>query len=212
METEIKLSPVSAHTAGQVFGDPLLAPFLGDARRTDMESIYYADRDGALARAGAALRLRRENGDGVCCLKIKAGRQGLADVRQEFEVPAEDVNEGAYKLSRLPDMPFAAAEALKDAAFDPVCQCDFTRTEADYRSETLEFTLSYDIGEYRKGELSAPLGELELELRRGDTPEMDAICRALMEKYGLAVCEVSKYARAMSLEAPEENTDEAAQA
>lgn len=212
METEIKLSPVSAHTAGQVFGDPLLAPFLGDARRTDMESIYYADRDGALARAGAALRLRRENGDGVCCLKIKAGRQGLADVRQEFEVPAEDVNEGAYKLSRLPDMPFEAAEALKDAAFDPVCQCDFTRTEADYRSETLEFTLSYDIGEYRKGELSAPLGELELELRRGDTPEMDAICRALMEKYGLTVCEISKYARAMSLEAPEENTDEAAQA
>ena len=212
METEIKLSPVSAHTAGQVFGDPLLAPFLGDARRTDMESIYYADRDGALARAGAALRLRRENGDGVCCLKIKAGRQGLADVRQEFEVPAEDVNEGAYKLSRLPDMPFEAAEALKDAAFDPVCQCDFTRTEADYRSETLEFTLSYDIGEYRKGELSAPLGELELELRRGDTPEMDAICRALMEKYGLAVCEISKYARAMSLEAPEENTDEASQA
>lgn len=212
METEIKLSPVSAHTAGQVFGDPLLAPFLGDARRTDMESIYYADRGGALARAGAALRLRRENGDGVCCLKIKAGRQGLADVRQEFEVPAEDVNEGAYKLSRLPDMPFEAAEALKDAAFDPVCQCDFTRTEADYRSETLEFTLSYDIGEYRKGELSAPLGELELELRRGDTLEMDAICRAIMEKYGLAVCEVSKYARAMSLEVPEENTDEASQA
>ena len=195
METEIKLSPVSAHTAGQVFGDPLLVPFLGDARRTDMESIYYTDREGALARAGAALRLRRENGDGVCCLKIKAGRQGLADVRQDF------------------DMPFEAAEALKGAAFDPVCQCDFTRTEADYRSETLEFTLSYDIGEYKKGELSAPMGELELELRRGDPLEMDAICRALMEKYALAVCTVSKYARAMSLEAPaEENTDEAAQA
>ena len=105
METEIKLSPVSAHTAGQVFGDPLLVPFLGDARRTDMESIYYTDREGALARAGAALRLRRENGDGVCCLKIKAGRQGLADVRQEFEIPAEDVGEGAYRLSRLPPRP-----------------------------------------------------------------------------------------------------------
>lgn len=213
METEIKLSPVSAHTAGQVFGDPLLVPFLGDARRTDMESIYYTDREGALARAGAALRLRRENGDGVCCLKIKAGRQGLADVRQEFEIPAEDVGEGAYRLSRLPDMPFEAAEALKNPSLDPVCRCDFTRTEADYRSETLEFTLSYDIGEYKKGELSAPMGELELELRRGDPLEMDAICRALMEKYALAICEVSKYARAMSLEAPaEENTDEAAQA
>ena len=57
------------------------------------------------------------------------------------------------------------------------------------------------------------MGELEFELRRGDPLEMDAICRALMEKYALAVCEVSKYARAISLEAPaEENTDEAAQA
>ena len=76
METEIKLSPVDAAIASQVFADELLRPHLGDARRSDMESIYYIDKYGLLGKMKAGLRIRQENGEGVCCLKVSRRTEG----------------------------------------------------------------------------------------------------------------------------------------
>lgn len=198
METEIKLSPVGAATASQVFGDELLAPCLGEARRFDMESVYYHDEGGLLEQLRATLRLRTENGDGVCCLKITSGHAGAAAVREEYEVPAETIEDGAAVLSENTELSDELRAAL-GGPFAPVCACSFTRTEADYTSDTLSFVLSYDVGEYRKGELTAPLGEMELELKDGDVDALNALADAIVKKYGLTVSTRGKYRTAMAL-------------
>lgn len=200
MELEIKLSPVTAAQASKVFGDPRISPFLGEAVRRDMESVYYGDGKGLLRQLGCALRLRSENGRPVACLKIRSGQSGMAEVRQEYEVEAKDIDDGVKKLLELEDMSPEGAAALRelDGLF-PACGNSFTRTEAQYDQGGLSFILSYDIGEYFKGDLRAPLGELELELREGDPAALNALCRALCDSHGLTVCHVSKYQRAMEL-------------
>ena len=42
------------------------------ARITEMDAQYFDTPDGALAAEQAALRLRRENETGICCLKLAA--------------------------------------------------------------------------------------------------------------------------------------------
>ena len=71
MEREIKLSPVMAKTASEIFAAPDIAPFLGPLERTDMETVYFTDSQGVLEGLKAALRLRRENGVSVCCFKME---------------------------------------------------------------------------------------------------------------------------------------------
>jgi len=203
-ETEIKLSPVDPPTASRVFADRLLAPYLSEAGRSDMESVYYSCPGGSLSDLGAALRLRMENGSGVCCLKIKSGFNGQSEMRYEYEVPAATIEEGAAKLSEIADIPDDIASLLLAGKFIPECGCSFTRTEARYTSGSLSFALSYDIGEYYRGDVRAPLGELELELKEGRAEDMNAVCAAITEKYGLEVCRVSKYASAMALGLDEE--------
>jgi len=207
METEIKLSPVDAAIASQVFADELLRPYLGDARRSDMESIYYIDKYGLLGKMKAGLRIRQENGEGVCCLKVSRRTEGSAKVREEYEVPAEDITEGVQKLCGLEEMPDELKAVLEGAELSPVCGCSFTRTEADYDHDGLQFVLSYDIGEYTKGELRAPLGEIELELKAGDIDALNALCDQLIRKYGLKVGTQGKYTVAMLLDQPREESE-----
>lgn len=199
MEIEIKLSPVSPQAASQVFADELLTPYLGNAERYDMESIYYTDAGGVLRAHGAALRMRHENGRGVVCLKINNGEQGSAKVRHEFEAEAATLSDGIYVLCQLPEIPNDICEALQLSEITPECGCSFTRTEALYSSPELAFALSFDIGECYKGDLRAPLSEIELELKGGSVEHLNTICKLLMERHGLIVCEVSKYRRALML-------------
>lgn len=200
MELEIKLSPVTASQGSRVFGDGEIAPFLGEAVRRDMESVYYGDDKGVLRRRGCALRLRRENGRPVVCLKIRSGQSGMAEVRQEYEVEAESIGEGVKRLLELDGMSSEGAEALGEAGgLFPVCGNSFTRTEAEYSKGGLVFVLSYDVGEYFRGDIRAPLGELELELKEGDPSELNALCERLMERHDLTLCHTSKYQRAMEL-------------
>lgn len=207
METEIKLSPVAAAVASQVFADELVRPHLGDVRRSDMESTYYIDKYGILGKMKAGLRLRTENGEGVCCLKVSRRTEGSAKVREEYEVPAETIADGVMRLCGLEALPDELRAVLEGADLSPVCGCSFTRTEADYDDGQLKFVLSYDIGEYIKGDLRAPLGEIEMELKEGSVEALNTLCDRLRAKYSLPVGLQGKYTTAMLLDAPK--TDEA---
>lgn len=204
METEIKLSPVEPSQASQVFGSDLIRPHLGPSRRHDMESTYYQDKYGLLQKIRAALRLRRENGEGVCCLKVKKGVDGAAAVRHEYEVRAESIEAGVELLCQMDEIPEEIRAILRGAELTPVCGSVFTRTEADYTEEGLTFVLSYDIGEHHNGDRRAPLGEIELELKDGSIDRLNEIAEYIVRTYGLEYGKVSKYAAAMALGEPNE--------
>lgn len=199
MEREIKLSPVMAKTASEIFAAPDIAPFLGPLERTDMETVYFTDSQGVLEGLKAALRLRRENGVSVCCFKMEKAVGRALSERLELSCEAPDIKSGAHDLALMPEMPESAKNTLLNGELLPVCSCVFTRTHGVFEKDGLSFVLSYDTGELSKGKAKGSICELELEHVSGDISLMEKLADGICAKYGLSPCSLSKYQRAMAL-------------
>lgn len=196
METEVKFSPVDERCFRAMLADRALSRPVTPLRRLKMETVYYDDPAHILSAHGWTLRLRRENGRGVCTFKGRAS--GLS--RLELETAAETVEEGARQLALLPELPPQARTALRAERFLPVCGASFVRQVQKRQTEELTFFLSWDEGWLFRGEHSAPFTEAELELCSGTEQALSALAEKYRRRFGLAVCSRSKQQRAMALE------------
>lgn len=196
METEVKFSPVDERCFQAMLADRALSRPVTPLRRLKMETVYYDDPAHILSAHGWTLRLRRENGRGVCTFKGRAS--GLS--RLELETAAETVEEGARQLALLPELPPQARTALRAERFLPVCGASFVRQVQKRQTEELTFFLSWDEGWLFRGEHSAPFTEAELELCSGTEQALSALAEEYRRRFGLAVCSRSKQQRAMALE------------
>lgn len=172
-----------------------------DAQRRviQMRSQYYDTVDGLLRRHGAALRLRRENERTVCCLKC--GGHTTADgmhAREEYECVADNAADG---LSRLPECgaPLDLCTLALAAPLEMLCAVDFMRCAVRLRQEDALCELALDEGELRHGTRTAPLYEIELELRAGGEQPFHALAAALADRFSLIPEPESKLARALRL-------------
>ena len=198
MEIEIKLSPVTQAQFSALLSDPAVAPHLSlEPEITHMEAIYYDDIPGNLAQRKMTLRLRRENGVGICTFKAPA--QGEF-ARLEVECPAETVEQGVQTLLEQGKLPFPAAALLSRMMLVPTCGARFVRRENRVTMEDVVFLLSWDQGELYAGDNTAPLSEIELEFCSGSVEALVREARRLMEVYGLPFCKDSKQKRAAALE------------
>lgn len=198
LETEIKLSPVTETQAAALLADAGTAPFLSPETQIRMETVYYDDAPGNLAAQHMTLRLRRENGRGVCTFKAPAA---AAFSRLELEAEAETIESGIAALLAAGRLPFSAAALLSRMQVFPTCGARFLRRSRRFSRDGFSCVLSYDIGRVFAGEHSAPLAELEAELEQGTPQELTGWFLPLAAQYGLSVCSVSKHARALALRA-----------
>lgn len=196
MEIEVKFSPVDERCFRAMLADRALSRPTAPLLRLKMKTIYYDDPARILSTHGWTLRLRRENGRGVCTFKGRAS--GLS--RLELETAAETVEEGARQLALLPELPPQARTALAAERFSPICGASFVRQVQKRQTEELTFFLSWDEGWLFRGEHSAPFTEAELELCSGTEQALSALAEKYRRRFGLAVCSRSKQQRAMALE------------
>lgn len=196
MEIEVKFSPVDERCFLAMLAEQALSRPLTPLRRLKMETVYYDDPAHILSAHGWTLRLRWENGRGVCTFKGRAS--GLS--RLELETAAETVEEGAKRLALLPELPPQARTALRAERFLPVCGASFVRQVQKRQTEELTFFLSWDEGWLFRGEHSVPFTEAELELCGGTEQALSALAEKYRRRFGLAVCSRSKQQRAMALE------------
>lgn len=112
-----------AHLAAQ----EALAGFpLGPVRRTFVCDTYFDTDDGALARAGAGLRVRRLDGRTLVTLKVTRAQEGALTEREEYEAPLDleslrEVGERIRPLIGTGSVPFAAFAAGRPAGpLEPV--------------------------------------------------------------------------------------------
>lgn len=197
MEIEIKLSPVTQAQFSALLRDPAVAPHLSlEPELTHMEATYYDDAVGNLAQRKMTLRLRRENGVGVCTFKVPA--QGEF-ARLEVECPAETVEAGVQTLLEQGKLPFPASALLSRMMLRPTCGARFTRIAHTLTQGDFACVLSYDCGELFAGERTAPIAECEAELVSGTAQQLEAFFLPLAAKHGLPVCHQSKHARAKAL-------------
>lgn len=198
MEIEVKYR-TTPEQALLLWRHPLLAPWLGESRRVPMEALYYDTPSGDCARAGFALRLRREGQLLVCAVKggEKPDAGGMAR-RIEIEKQAESLEQGVRALLEDPALPQGWRSALAGPLVEKA-RMTFSRQAADYRRQGLWVELCQDQGQILAGGKSAPIGECELELKEGDEEQFLGLVAALEQSLGWQPWTQSKYARAKEL-------------
>ncbi|TCV98850.1 CYTH and CHAD domain-containing protein [Biostraticola tofi] len=163
-----------------------------------LTNIYYETPDNTLRRHGIGLRIRRY-GDRYEMTAKTAGRVvGGLHQHPEYNV---DLPSGELDLSLLPaDIwpPGVTADSLLPR-LAALFRTDYTREKwvVTYNQSRIE--IAYDQGEVTAGELSEPIGELELELLEGNTADLLAFAQTLSTESGLRLGSLSKAARGYHL-------------
>lgn len=172
---------------------------LSEDEAVEMLASYYDTPSRWLRSHKIALRLRRENDQQVCCLKLQdSAREGM-HVHDEFECSASSLKEG---LSELPkhNAPKDLCEALKNENLIAVCETKFHRRRAIW--QTTEFTaeIVFDEGVLICGDKQQSFSEIECEQKSGSDLAFESACIALCENFYLKPEAKSKFSRAMDLE------------
>jgi triphosphatase len=159
----------------------------GDDAAAELISVYFDTPDLALQKAGASLRVRESKGRRVQTLKRG---EGLA--REEHEASIEGL---------APDPALGPLPALMPAgaSLKPAFNVRVSRRQRLVRHDGAEIELALDQGEVVGGDASAPICEVELELKSGSPGALFTLARTLGEAAPLYLSFDTKAARGQAL-------------
>lgn len=166
-----------------------------------MDARYYDSADGIVNRSHGGLRLRAEGAESVCCLKLAASSSydGALKSREEYECSAPDIETGLKLLPQQTDAPAELCSALLEAGVHELGRTTFVRHVAVLKGESCTAELSMDIGLIVRGERTAEICEIELELKGGNAESFERLGQFLQERFRLQPQPMSKLARMLHL-------------
>ena len=161
-EVELKFD-VDPGAVGSLRGAGMLSATPSEANAHD--TIYFDTKNGTLRQAGYSLRIRRSGARYVQTIKRKPRSAAGLFVRREWEADVPSFNLAPDVLKSSPFKP--VLEKVGNEKLVPLIRTRFRRTLwlIDHRGSRIEVVL--DEGSVRCGKVSAPLCELELELKAG---------------------------------------------
>jgi inorganic triphosphatase YgiF len=184
---------------------PLLKALCPSGPKTrKLTSIYFDTDDFVLKNQAIALRVRRSGRQWIQTVKGGGSVQAGLHQRDEWEAP---VAHGTPDFTKIADPGLIALfsdEALRQRLY-PIFATEFSRTvwlletEAGDRVE-----MALDRGEIRAGQSSAPICEVELELKVGNPAALYELALALYEAVPLHPENASKADRGYALCAPQD--------
>lgn len=181
--------------------EELVTPHVRGMRDVEMDAVYYDADDGYCSAARLGLRLRREDGVSVVCLKSPV-REGDVSVREEYEVVADDIRTGVELLSEA-GAPADVCRKLSASTLVPLCETRFTRRVRSLQvaGEDGSFSaeLSLDVGAFFHEGRERPLREVELEYGGGSLDAFHAFAGRLEGALGLLRQPLSKLAQALAV-------------
>lgn len=203
-EVELKLSVPADRFAAFRKLKKLQNAQAGDAVSQRLEATYFDTASGALEKAGFALRLRRDGAAQTQTLKRDGDKGQAASVRDEYEAPVADGVNGP-QLSLLPEtVREEVEETINGESLAPSLTTIVDR-------ETLSLTTkdgdlieaAFDTGEVIAGDRSAPLSEVELELKAGAPGGLYRFALQLLKKENAGLITASKSERGLALKEPD---------
>lgn len=166
------------------------------AQRVSLRATYFDTADGRLARAGLALRVRKQGRRWVQTLK--GGGDGLWQ-RLEHEVPITLTPGAAVQADPALHDGTPAGDALRDALGDGVLQplygTEVTRIQRLLRASGCVVELAFDRGAIVAGSQRWALCELEFELKSGTPAALAGVASRWVERFGLTLDTRSKAER-----------------
>lgn len=198
MEIEYKWNLPDNDLADTLASHHRIAQAVRTVRTIEMRAVYFDTKNRDVYAMRGGLRIREEDGRGVCCLKLSAKSTDACKTRREYEVDAGDIIEG---LRRLPSTgaPREICERLEAGNPEPICETSFERRAYELALDDFSAELAVDIGKMSRGGKTAPIHEIELELLEGSQEAFHSYALELQDEFALEVQPLSKLARAMSL-------------
>ena len=192
-EFEIKLEFDPADLAA-IEAHPLLAGLRLD--RQTLLSVYYDTADLALYKARVCLRVRNTGGGFVQTIKSMGGAAELFD-RPEWEHEVK---------GREPDLNFAAGTPIEPlltagtaGGLRPLFRTSVERGVYQVTSNGSEIEIGVDRGAIESAQRSAPVHEVEIELKQGDAAELFHLARGLAATVPLRLAVKTKAERGYEL-------------
>ena len=195
-EIEMKLTVADTVSLDEVRG---ICSFLsgGEGRAAKMMARYFDTEDGALGKARLAYRTRKEGYRWVACLKGSGMSENGLHQRMEVE---REVEHGEPDLTVFADTDGAQlAEPYLSSKLVPIVETEFTRTSWLLGDRTATIEIAVDEGEVRAGGKTAPIREIELELKAGEVESVHILANWLKQQFALSEENDSKYARGLAL-------------
>ena len=194
-EVEIKLE-LEPGRRRQFLRLPMLRKPRG--RRSALLAIYFDTPDGELTARGMALRLRRDGDRWVQTLKGGGGASGGLHSRDEWEY---ETREAELDLAKFADTPLAAlpdARRLHERLVEAF-RVAMTRTTWLLGSGQHAVEVALDEGAAYRGELAAPISEVEIESRSGQAGAAFAVAAQFLERVPLRPSAITKAERGYRL-------------
>jgi CHAD domain-containing protein len=199
VEVELKYRVADVAAAARLAGVRTLGPFraAGRSRQVQVEDRYLDTADGALGRAGWAVRLRRGPAMTILSVKSTTPASDALHRREELEGPANlSLDPHAWPPSPARSLVLEHAGDAPLLEIVTVRQLRRTRTLAD---ESAEVELSLDeVAVVAGGRVVDRFVELEAELRRGPATALDALAVVFADDPDLTAEPASKLERAIA--------------
>ncbi len=163
-----------------------------------LTNIYFETADNRLRQHDIGLRIRGY--DGRYEMTVKTGGKVVGGLHQRPEYNV-DIDNDKLDLARFPAdiWPEGWAVDALQAELQPLFRTDFTREKWVITYGESEIELALDQGTISAGELSEPLSEIELELKKGNQADLLALATELAQIGGLRQGSLSKAARGYHL-------------
>lgn len=165
--------------------------------RHSVYNTYYDTPEGALAKAGIALRVRLIDGCWLHTLKTAGRGSGGLSMRDEWEWPSTGEQLVHDELATLP--PLAALGTDVIDALEPRFSTDFSRHRWMLESHEGRVEAAFDQGEVLSGPHRVVIRELELELKGGNATALWRLAEQAARLMAVRPSDASKAARGNAL-------------
>ncbi|MGY4877459.1 inorganic triphosphatase [Vreelandella aquamarina] len=163
------------------------------AEQHTLTNTYFDTPQGLLANARIALRLRRDDDKILQTVKTAGIGGGGLSTRGEWEWPLRQFELDIAGLTKLP--PFADMDHELLATLTPQLATNFTRTRWEIEQADSLIELVLDEGEIVSGHHTAPIREIELELKSGEADTLWDIATLIAQTVPLRPSDSSKAVR-----------------
>ena len=195
-----------------IMSDPFMAGMSKGESIIQMDSSYYDTEDGILKnKFHAALRIRKENGKSVLCLKMPKRKEGAFAAREEYETEADDICKG---LEILPSSgaPAVLCREISLLPLKQIARVCFVRhsfcieansnySDSCSKEESFNAEISFDAG-YAERHLTpfnvSSISEIELEFKSGNETFFHKWAENFERHFDLKPLSMSKLAQALS--------------
>ncbi|RLM04932.1 adenylate cyclase [Gibbsiella quercinecans] len=198
MTVEIELKFIASAQAAAGLSAQLAAWPHQHTAPQKLTNIYYETADNFLRRHDIGLRIRGCNQQYEMTIKTAGRVVGGVHQRPEYNVA---IASPELALAEFPAdiWPQGCDISALQQALQPLFRTDFVRETWRVALGESEIEIGLDQGEVRAGELAEPIGEIELELKQGNTSDLLALAQQLAQHGGLRQGSLSKAARGYHL-------------